>query len=67
MSESSIEKIPQHHHCVECGKAFVGKGMYCSEACEEASQKEIKGKVRKLGIIWLAIIIVTGFLVFAVL
>jgi hypothetical protein len=28
-------KIPQHHHCRKCGKAFVGEGYYCSEECRK--------------------------------
>ena len=41
------EKIPQHRHCVSCGKAFVGEGKFCSDACRETSSAEVKGKLRK--------------------
>ena len=41
------EKIPQHRHCVSCGKAFVGEGKFCSDACRETSSVEVKGKLRK--------------------
>ncbi len=57
------EKIPQHHHCVNCGKAFVGDGRFCSTACKETAGDEVKGKLRKLGLIWVAIVVVTVALV----
>ncbi len=57
------ERIPQHRHCVGCGKAFVGEGRFCSKACQEESGKEVKGKLRKLMLIWLGIVAVTVVLV----
>lgn len=41
------EKIPQHRHCVTCGKAFVGDGKFCSDGCMQKSTSEVKGKLRK--------------------
>ena len=60
------DMIPQHKHCVNCGKAFSGGGMYCSDVCKESSGKEVKGKLWKLGGIWLAIVIATIALVLLV-
>lgn len=57
------ERIPQHRHCVGCGKAFVGEGRFCSMSCQEESGKEVKGKLRKLMLIWLGIVAVTVILV----
>lgn len=65
MTEVS-EKIPQHRHCVTCGRAFVGEGMFCSDKCKQTSGDEVKGKLRKLGLIWVAIVVVTIVLVVAV-
>lgn len=62
----TAEKIPQHRHCVTCGRAFVGEGNFCSEKCRETSGDEVKGKLRKLGLIWVAIVVVTIALVVAV-
>jgi len=59
------EKIPQHRHCAGCGKAFVGDGRFCSEACQQESGKEVKGKLRKLMLVWIAIVVVTVVLVVA--
>ena len=48
MTEPTVERIPQHRHCEKCGKAFVGKGNFCSPECEETARGEVKGKLRKL-------------------
>lgn len=53
------ERIPQHRHCVGCGKAFVGDGQFCSPACKESAGKDVKGKLRKLMLIWVGIVVVT--------
>lgn len=55
----TVEKIPQHRHCAGCGKAFVGNGRFCSPSCQEESGKEVKGKLRKLMLIWVGIVVVT--------
>lgn len=59
----TVDRIPQHRHCVNCGKAFVGEGQFCSPACKETAGDEVKGKLRKLGLIWVAIVVVTIALV----
>ena len=61
--ERMTQQIPQHRHCIVCGKAFTGSGDFCSEACRENSGREVKGKLRKLGLVWVAIIVVTVVLV----
>ncbi len=63
----NVEKIPQHRHCVNCGKAFAGEGRFCSQGCKDTAGDEVKGKLRKLGLIWVAIVAVTVILVFGAL
>ncbi len=63
----NVEKIPQHRHCVSCGKAFVGEGRFCSQQCKDTAGDEVKGKLRKLGLIWVAIVAITIILVFGAL
>ena len=60
------DAIPQHRHCAKCGKAFTGGGMYCSEMCRESSGKEVRGKLWKLGGIWIAIVAATIVLILLV-
>ncbi len=57
------ERIPQHRHCVNCGKAFTGPGQYCSDQCKQTAGDEVKGKLKKLAGIWLAIVVATIALV----
>ena len=53
------EKIPQHRHCRNCGKAFVGEGQFCGEECKGSAGKDAKKKIRKLFIIWIVIVGIT--------
>ena len=52
------EKIPQHRHCVACGKAFIGEGKFCSKECQETSTSEVRGKLRKYLILEVALVAV---------
>ena len=63
MAENDKVQIPQHRHCAACGKAFTGSGRFCSPECQQESGKEVKGKLRKLGLVWIAIVVVTVALV----
>ena len=63
----NVERIPQHRHCVNCGRAFVGEGRFCSDSCRETATDEVRGKLRKYGLIWLAIVAVTAVLLFIML
>ena len=48
-----MAEIPQHKHCVVCGKAyFEGVGRYCSEECKQSKAAELKKSKNKLLIIW---------------
>ena len=50
-----IERIPQHKHCIYCGKAFVtGEGRYCSQECKSQKTDELRASKRKLLLIWAA-------------
>ena len=61
---AEVEKIPQHRHCINCNKAFVGVGNYCSDSCRDSSGKEVKKKLRNYFII-LAVLIAFTVAVFA--
>jgi len=50
------EKIPQHRHCRNCGKAFTGDGEFCGDECKNYAGADAKKKLRKLLYIWLAIV-----------
>lgn len=63
----NVERIPQHRHCVNCGKAFVGDGRFCSQACKDTAGDEVKGKLRKYAAIEVVIIALTAILLFVVI
>lgn len=52
-----VERIPQHRHCANCKKAFVGDGLYCSPACEKGRTEELKSKKNKLVIVWVGAVV----------
>lgn len=58
------EKIPQHRHCRNCGKAFAGEGHFCGEECKNSAGGDAKKKIRKLMFIWLAVVAATIAAVF---
>ncbi len=55
----TVERILQHRHCVNYGEAFVGERKFCSQACKDTVGNEVKGKLRKIGLIRVAIVAVT--------
>ena len=42
------DKIAQHKHCRECGKAFVGEDRFCSEECGGSNKTVVQKKKRQL-------------------
>lgn len=50
------ERIPQHRHCRNCGKAFVSDGEFCGDECKNYAGADAKKKIKKLLLIWLAIV-----------
>ena len=52
---AETERIPQHKHCILCGKAYVdGVGRYCSAECKDSKAADLKKSKNKLLLIWLA-------------
>ena len=61
-----IERIPQHRHCIYCGKAYItGEGRYCSQECKSKKAEELGASKRKLLIIWaIAVAIMIGVIAY---
>jgi predicted nucleic acid-binding Zn ribbon protein len=57
-----VERIPQHRHCAECGKAIVGTEKYCSDECRKKRETLIKKRKRQLLMLYFG-----SFIVFVVL
>ncbi|NLL95230.1 MAG: DUF2116 family Zn-ribbon domain-containing protein [Thermoplasmatales archaeon] len=63
-----VVRIPQHRHCIRCGKAFVGEGGYCTDLCRDTKQAELKASKRKLLAMWgISALIVIAAIVLTVL
>ena len=39
-----VERIVQHRHCVQCGKAIPPGEKFCSEKCKEEYESLLKRK-----------------------
>jgi predicted nucleic acid-binding Zn ribbon protein len=52
------DKIAQHRHCRQCGKAFVGQDSFCSEECTAASKGTMQKKKRQLTLLYFVTFIV---------
>ena len=52
------DKIAQHKHCRECGKAFVGDDRFCSEECGGSNKTVVQKKKRQLLMLYVVSFIV---------
>ena len=43
-----VEKIPQHRHCSQCNKAFIGEGRFCSEECTKTASARMSKRKKQL-------------------
>jgi predicted nucleic acid-binding Zn ribbon protein len=53
-----MEKIPQHKHCTQCAKAFIGNERYCSTECKKAGEKMLKTRKRQLIILYVVTLVI---------
>jgi predicted nucleic acid-binding Zn ribbon protein len=52
------EKIAQHRHCRQCGKAFVGNEPFCSDECKLAHKTNLQKKKKQLTLLYVITFIV---------
>ena len=52
------DKIAQHKHCRDCGKAFVGEDRFCSEECRGSNKTVVQKKKRQLMMLYVVSFIV---------
>lgn len=60
-----VEKIPQHRHCRQCGKAFIGTGQHCSPECEQENKVILKKRKRQLVILYVLTMFILAVAVIA--
>lgn len=53
-----MAEIPQHTHCITCGRAIPLGEKFCSEECERAHKETIRKKKNQLLVLYLVAIIV---------
>lgn len=53
-----MEKIPQHKHCSQCGKAFIGDSRYCSAECKNKGEKMMKARKRNLIVLYMVTLMI---------
>ncbi len=52
------DKIAQHRHCKQCGKAFVGNDPFCSAECKTAHNTNLQKKKRQLTMLYVITFII---------
>jgi predicted nucleic acid-binding Zn ribbon protein len=52
------ERLPQHKHCLTCGRAVSPKDEYCSEACERERMDTLNRKKRQLLMLYAVSVVV---------
>ena len=52
------DKIAQHRHCRQCGRAFVGSDPFCSDECRGTNAANMKKKRRQLLLLYAATFLV---------
>ncbi|HEY3419113.1 MAG TPA: DUF2116 family Zn-ribbon domain-containing protein [Methanomassiliicoccales archaeon] len=52
------DKIAQHKHCRECGKAFVGDDRFCSEECGSSNKGVMQKKKKQLMMLYVVSFVV---------
>ena len=46
------EKIAQHRHCRQCGKAFIGDEHFCSSECKTVHNANLQKKKKQLTLLY---------------
>jgi predicted nucleic acid-binding Zn ribbon protein len=46
------ERIAQHRHCRQCGKAFVGIEPFCTPECKGAHNSNLQRKKKQLTLLY---------------
>jgi predicted nucleic acid-binding Zn ribbon protein len=52
------DKIAQHKHCRQCGKAFVGSDLFCSEECKNAHKTNLQKKKKQLTLLYVVTFVI---------
>lgn len=53
------EKLLQHKHCRQCGRAISADDKYCDQSCKDAYNKDQRGKLTQ----YIILIIIGGAII----
>ncbi|MFQ6106912.1 MAG: DUF2116 family Zn-ribbon domain-containing protein [Thermoplasmata archaeon] len=53
-----VERLVQHRHCRECGRAISASDVFCSKDCENEHRRRLRKKKNQLLLLYLGSIIV---------
>jgi predicted nucleic acid-binding Zn ribbon protein len=53
-----VERLVQHKHCRECGRAVPAKDVFCSEDCESGHRMKLKKKKNQLLLLYVGSIVI---------
>lgn len=53
-----VEKLVQHKHCRECGRAIPSKELYCSEECESSHKTTLRKKKNQLLLLYVVSVVI---------
>jgi predicted nucleic acid-binding Zn ribbon protein len=59
MERSMPEKLLQHKHCRQCGKAVSSEDKYCDQGCKDSYNKDQRSKLTQ----YIILLIVGGVII----
>ncbi|MFQ5909602.1 MAG: DUF2116 family Zn-ribbon domain-containing protein [Thermoplasmata archaeon] len=53
-----VERLVQHKHCRDCGRAIHAKDVFCSKDCEDEHRRLLRRKKNQLLLLYVSSIII---------
>ncbi len=54
IERTMVERLVQHKHCRECGRAIPAKDIFCSKDCEDDHRRRLKKKKNQLLLLYVS-------------
>ena len=54
IERAMVERLVQHKHCRQCGRAVPGKDIFCSKDCENDHKRMLKKKKNQLLLLYVS-------------
>jgi predicted nucleic acid-binding Zn ribbon protein len=59
-----VERLVQHKHCRECGRAIPAKDVFCSGDCESGHKRTLKRKKNQLLLLYVSSVVILILILF---